>query len=235
VVDGGAREMRIVVAELRAGELAITGDEHHYLGRVRRVRVGDPIELVDGVGHRASAKIIAMTETETKVEVGAVETVSEPRPHVRVMLPLIKGDRMDYALEKLVEVGANEVIVWMAERSVVRLDPAKRDARVAHYAAVIDAAAKQSGRATIPTVAYAELRHALRALPVGARFVLDQDAERAAVSGDDVTIISGPEGGFAPIEQHQLGAAGFVGMGLGPTVLRAETAPVVAVAVIRNR
>ena len=46
--------MRIVVPELRAGELAITGDEHHYLGRVRRVRVGDVIELIDGAGHRAS-------------------------------------------------------------------------------------------------------------------------------------------------------------------------------------
>jgi 16S rRNA (uracil1498-N3)-methyltransferase len=177
-----------------------------------------------------------MSEGETVVEVGAVEAVSEPRPHVRVMLPLIKGDRMDYALEKLVEVGANEVIVWQAERSIVRLDPAKRDARVAHYAAVIEAAAKQSGRATIPSVSFAELRVALRALPEGARYVLDPEAERAPVGGDDdVTIISGPEGGLTWIENEQLVAAGFRTMTLGPNVLRAETAPVVAVAVLRNR
>ena len=227
--------MRIVVAELRAGELAITGDEHHYLGRVRRVRVGDAIELVDGVGHRAGAKIISMTESETRVEVGAVEAVSEPRPHVRVLLPLIKGDRMDYAIEKLVEVGVSEIIVWQAERSVVRLDGAKRDARVAHYAAVIEAAAKQSGRATLPTVSFAELRHAIRALPEGARFMLDPQAERAASSADDVTIISGPEGGFSWIEIDQLVAGSFVGMSLGPNTLRAETAPVIAVALVRSR
>jgi 16S rRNA (uracil1498-N3)-methyltransferase len=227
--------MRIVVAELRAGELAITGDEHHYLGRVRRVRVGDAIELVDGVGHRASAKIVAMTDSETRVEVGVVETVVEPRPHVRVLLPLIKGDRMDLALEKLVEVGVSEVIVWQAERSVVRLDATKRDARVAHYAAVIEAAAKQSGRATLPSVAYAELRHAIRALPDGARYMLDRDGERAAITADDVTLISGPEGGFSWIELDQLVAVNFIGMSLGPNTLRAETAPVVAVALIRNR
>lgn len=227
--------MRIVVPELRAGELAITGDEHHYLGRVRRVRVGNEIELVDGVGHRARAKIVAMTEGETRVEVGAVETVVEPRPHVRVMLPLIKGDRMAYALEKLVEVGANEVIVWQAERSVVRLDPSKRDARVAHYAAVIEAAAKQSGRATLPTIAFAELRPALRALPEGERYVLDPGGERGEPAGDDITLVSGPEGGLSWIESDQLSAAGFRGMSLGPTTLRAETAPVIAVALIRNR
>ncbi|MEO6771708.1 MAG: RsmE family RNA methyltransferase [Kofleriaceae bacterium] len=228
--------MRIVVAELRAGELAITGDDHHYLGRVRRVRVGDPVELVDGRGHRAAVTIIAMTETETRVEVGAIESVIEPRPYLRVMLPLIKGDRMDYALEKLVEVGANEVIVWMAERSVVRLDPAKRTARLAHYAAVIEGAAKQSGRATIPSVSYAELRPALRGLPAGARYVLDASAQRVELAtADDLTIISGPEGGLAPIELDQLATAGFAGLCLGPTTLRADTAPVVAVAVIRNR
>jgi 16S rRNA (uracil1498-N3)-methyltransferase len=226
--------MRIVVAELRAGELAITGDEHHYLGRVRRVRVGDALELVDGVGHRASAKIVRMSEAETVVEVGEVEVVVEPRPHVRVMLPLLKGDRMDYAIEKLVEVGVNEVIVWQAERSIVRLDASKRDARVAHYAAVIEAAAKQSGRATLPSVTFcAELRHGIRTLPEGARYMLDQQGEHAAPIADDVTIISGPEGGFSWIEIDQLAAAGFVGMSLGPNTLRAETAPVVAVALLR--
>jgi 16S rRNA (uracil1498-N3)-methyltransferase len=202
---------------------------------VRRVRVGDAIELVDGVGHRAGAKIVRMSEGETVVEVGAVEAVSEPRPHVRVMLPLIKGDRMDYAIEKLVEVGVNEVIVWQAERSIVRLDSSKREARVAHYAAVVEAAAKQSGRATLPAVSFAELRHAIRALPEGARFTLDQGGERIAVADDDVTIISGPEGGFTWIESEQLAAAGFRGLSLGPNTLRAETAPVVAVALFRNR
>ncbi len=229
--------MRIFVEpdSLHLGELAISGEEHHYLGRVRRVRVGQAIELVDGVGKRATATIVRMTETETVVEVAEVVEVIEPAPHVRALLPLIKGDRMDGALEKLIEVGASEVIVWQAERSVVRLDPAKRDARVAHYAAVIAAAARQCGRAKVPPVRFvATLRVILRALPDGQRFVLDPTAERGQLGGEaDITVISGPEGGFSWIELDQLAAAGFTSLGLGPRVLRADTAPVVAVALIR--
>ncbi|CAN5191089.1 16S rRNA (uracil(1498)-N(3))-methyltransferase [soil metagenome] len=229
--------MRIFVepGSLTTGEVSITGEEHHYIGRVRRVRVGQSVELVDGAGRRATAKIVRMTEAETFVEVAEVTEVIEAAPHVRVLVPLIKGDRMDGCLEKLTEVGASELMVWQAERSVVRLDAAKREARVAHYAGVVEAAARQCGRARIPQVRFtATLREVLRALPVGDRFVLDPTAERGEPSGAaDVTVISGPEGGFSWIELDQLAAAGFLALGLGPRVLRADTAPVVAVALIR--
>ncbi len=178
-----------------------------------------------------------MTEAETVVEVTAVESVVEAPPHIRVLVPLIKGDRMDLCLEKLVEVGANELVVWRAERSIVKLDAAKRDARLHHYAGVIDAAARQSGRATRPSVRLGELREILRGLPAGARHVLEPEADRGALEpGDarDVTIISGPEGGLTPLEREQLVRAGFAALGLGPRMLRAETAPVVAVALIRT-
>ena len=229
--------MRIFVdpGSLITGEISITGEEHHYIGRVRRVLVGQTIELVDGAGKRATAKIVRMTETETVVDVAEVEAVLEAAPHVRVLVPLIKGDRMDGCLEKLTEVGASELIVWQAERSVVRLEAAKRDARVAHYAGVVEAAARQCGRARVPGVRFTHtLREILRALPDGDRFVLDPTAERGQPSGvADVTVISGPEGGFSWIELDQLNAAGFLSLGLGPRVLRADTAPMVAVALIR--
>jgi 16S rRNA (uracil1498-N3)-methyltransferase len=229
--------MRIFVepALLVPGDIAITGDEHHYLGFARRSRVGDPLELVDGEGRRAAAVIVKIGERETIVRAGAVETIADLPPRVRVLVPLIKGDRMDLCLEKLVEVGADELIVWPAERSVVKLDAARRESRQAHYAAAIQAAARQCGRATMPTVTIAEsLRAAIAGLPGGVRLVLDPAADRAEVPNtDDVTIASGPEGGLAPAELDALAAAGFVSLGLGPRVLRAETAPVVAVALVR--
>jgi len=226
---------RIFVADLRAGELAISGDEHHYLSHVRRARVGDDLELVDGEGHRAKARIQTISDAETIVMAESVETVIDEPPRIRVLVPLIKGDRMDLCLEKLVEVGANELVVWRAERSIVKLDASKRDARLAHYQGVAEAAARQCGRATMPRVTLAAtLREILRELPAGARFVLDPAAERGAIGeAADVTLASGPEGGLAPIELDQLEAAGFTSLGLGPRMLRAETAPVVAVALIR--
>jgi 16S rRNA (uracil1498-N3)-methyltransferase len=228
--------VRIFVSPLRAGDLVIHGDEHHYLSRVRRARVGDEIEIVDGEGHRARATITAMRDTETALAVGDVHEIVDALPRVRVLIPWIKGDRMDVCLEKLVEVGVDEVVVWPAARAVVKLDGERRATRVAHHQAALQAAARQCGRATVPTISAADsLGAAVAALPaLGGRFVLDPSADRAKVAPpDEATIVSGPEGGFAPAELEALANAGFVGIGLGPRVLRAETAPVIAVALIR--
>lgn len=227
--------MRIFVTPLTAGERTITGDEHHYLHRVRRARVGDKLELVDGAGMRAAAVIERITGDATVVRAEPPTAVVAAPPHVRVLLPLIKGDRMDTCLEKLVEVGADEVVLWPAARAVVRLDADRREARVAKYRSALVAGARQCGRAAVPTITASDsLSAALATLPAGARLVLDPAADRAPMpTAGDVTLISGPEGGFAPDELDTLAAAGFASHGLGPRVLRAETAPVIAVALIR--
>ena len=228
--------MRIFVRPLAAGVVVVKGNEHHYLAYVRRARPGDAVELVDGDGQRAAATIMRIDGDQTTLEVGAPERVPAALPQVRVLVPLIKGDRMDTCLEKLVEVGADELVVWPAARSVVRLPPDRRAARLAHFQAEVQAAARQSGRAAVPAVALADdLAAALAALPAGgARIVLHPGADRAAPpTAADVTLVSGPEGGLAPAELDALAAAGFTHFGLGPRTLRAETAPVVAVALIR--
>jgi 16S rRNA (uracil1498-N3)-methyltransferase len=228
--------MRIFVdpAALIAGELVVRGDEHHYLARVRRARPGDAVELVDGAGRRAAATIARIGDAETTLAAGPPEQIAARPPFVRALVPLIKGDRMDACLEKLVEVGVDAIVVWPAARSVIRLDDARRDARLAKYRAIAQAAARQSGRAQVPSVALAAgLSAALAGLPDGLRLVLDptSDAGLALDAATDVTLASGPEGGLAPDELDQL--AGFAPLGLGPRVLRAETAPMIAVALIR--
>jgi 16S rRNA (uracil1498-N3)-methyltransferase len=223
-------------AVLAAGELIVRGDEHHYLVHVRRARPGDPVELVDGAGRRAAATIARLSAGETALIAGPPEPIAPAPPRVRALLPLIKGDRMDACIEKLVEVGVDAIVVWPAARSVARLDDARRDARLARYRAIAQAAARQSGRAQVPEItAAASLAVALAGLPTGQRLVLDpaSDAALALAPGaaQDLTIVSGPEGGLTSDELDQL--AGFAPLGLGPRVLRADTAPVIAVALIR--
>jgi len=237
-------------AVLAAGELVVRGDEHHYLAHVRRARPGEPVELVDGAGRRAAATIARMSAGETALIAGPPAPIAPAPPRVRALLPLIKGDRMDSCIEKLVEVGVDAIVVWPAARSVARLDDARRDARLARYRAIAQAATRQSGRAQVPDVtAAASLAAAVAGLPAGQRLVLDPatdatlalalDHGTGAATGasagaggtDDVTIVSGPEGGLTAGERDQL--AGFAPLGLGPRVLRADTAPVVAVALIR--
>jgi len=228
--------MRIFVepAELTAGELVVRGDEHHYLSHVRRARPGDPVELVDGAGRRAVAAIVRIADDATTLRAGPPQTLAQTPPFVRALVPLIKGDRMETCIEKLVEVGADAIVVWRAARSIARLDDTKRDGRVAKYQAIAQAAARQSGRAQVPRVTSAgDLAAALAGLPDGERLVLDPTSDAALEPGSaaDITIISGPEGGLAPDELDRL--TGFTPVGLGPRVLRAETAPMVAVALIR--
>jgi 16S rRNA (uracil1498-N3)-methyltransferase len=230
--------MRLFVApsRLAAGAVTIDGDEHHYVMRVRRARVGDAVELVDGAGHRAAAVIRSIGADTTVLEVAAIEPVCATPPWMRVLIPAIKGDRMDVCIEKLVEVGADELIVWPAARAVVKLEAAKREARAAKYRAAAIAAARQSGRAAVPAVRIADdLADAIG--PRTAGFVLDPAADAPLAVASPVpaviTIASGPEGGLAPAELDALLAAGFTAASLGPRILRAETAPVVAVALIR--
>jgi 16S rRNA (uracil1498-N3)-methyltransferase len=232
--------MRIFVdpAELASGELVVRGDEHHYLAHVRRVRPGDPVELVDGAGRRATATIVRVASGETTLHAGPPEHIAPKPPFVRALVPLIKGDRMDTCIEKLVEVGVDAIIVWPAARSVTRPGDDRRGKRIARYQAITRAAARQSGRAQVPEVAGAEdLTAALAGLPDGKRFVLDplSDARLPDAQGSgtptDITVVSGPEGGLAPAELDLL--VSFTPLGLGPRVLRAETAPVIAVALIR--
>lgn len=232
--------MRIFVAPLAAGELTVRGDEHHYLSRVRRARVGDALELVDGEGRRAIATILAIESSETRLSVGSVEQLADETPRVCALVPLIKGDRMDTCIEKLVEVGVSDIVVWPAARAVVKLEGDRRASRLRHYADIAQAAARQSGRASVPVVTGADsLAAAIAGRAQGLAVALVPSAQqelsevlRGPHSGA-VTIASGPEGGLAPAELDALLAAGFVGAGLGPRVLRAETAPVVAVALVR--
>ncbi len=240
--------MRIFVppSALVAGALQIRGDEHHYLARVRRAAVGDRVELVDGAGRRAAATILAITDSATTLDVSAVTAIPLPRPLIRVLLPMIKGERMDFALEKLVEVGADAIVVWPAAHSVVKLDADRRDARIEKFQLALQAAARQSGCALVPSIAWSDSLATAIANLEGVKLVLDpnSDAPLSSALGDiegmsdrgaeqQLTIASGPEGGFSPSELAQLTLAGFAPVGLGPRVLRAETAPVASVAIVR--
>ncbi|MCX5747759.1 MAG: RsmE family RNA methyltransferase [Proteobacteria bacterium] len=222
-------------AQLAAGELIVTGDEHHYLSRVRRARGGEIVELVDGAGRRARAEIARIADHATILRVEAPEAIPSVPPVIRAAIPIIKGDRMDTCIEKLVEVGVDAILVWPATRAVVKLDDHKRGTRLAHYQATAQAAARQSGRASVPAVSWTTLAQLLpmRGLVLDPSSDRPVDRELERLEGaQDVTIASGPEGGFAPDELAQL-LATWTSIGLGPRVMRADTAPVVAVALIR--
>jgi 16S rRNA (uracil1498-N3)-methyltransferase len=231
----------LVPPPLAAGSLTIAGDDHHYLFRARRLAVGDRLVVFDGAGLEADAAVAAVDGTAATLE------VAPPRPQHRVgpalvsLVPLIKGDRMDLALEKLVELGVTTIAPFAAARSVVRLDAARAAERHRRYQAIVRAAAQQCRTATLPTVApIGDLTAALaRAAGCPLRLVLSEQAGAPPLAGAlpttppaGVALLSGPEGGLDDAEQAAAVAAGFLPVSLGPRVLRAETAAIAALAAV---
>lgn len=235
--------LRLLVeaGSLAAGPRPVAGDDHHYLFRVRRLAAGDRLVLFDGEGVEADAEVTSAGPRTGALAVGAPRAVDVPPPRLTVLLSIIKGERMDWCVEKLVELGAGRIVPVAAERSVVRLDPDRAERRAARYRAQVRAAAQQSRCAVLPRVdpvcrlaaalervAGAELKLLLwedpRAIPL--RSAIPERAPGA------VALLVGPEGGFTSAELEQAEAAGFVAVGLGRRILRAETAAVASAAIL---
>lgn len=206
---------------------------------VRRLAVGERADITDGAGQIAECVVDVTRQGELELTVVARRTVPPPQPRLVVLQAIPKGDRGELAVGLLTEAGADVIVPWAADRCVAvwRDERAARGRR--RWAAAAAEAAKQSRRAWFPEVTeqadQAEVVRLIRAAPLA--IVLDPDAGRDAASlalpaTGDIVVVVGPEGGITPAEDEALRAAGAVPATLGPTVLRASTAGVVAASVL---
>jgi 16S rRNA (uracil1498-N3)-methyltransferase len=235
-----ACRLYLAPGSLRTGPLRVGGADYHYLVRVRRLRAGDDIVLFDGAGWEAAARIVEVASQDALLEVASLRAAPPAsRPSLTFLISLIKGDRTDWALQKLTELGVDRIVPVVAERSVVR--PGKRAAaRHARYLAIVRAAAQQCGRADVPDVAPIQpLAEAVAAVPAAAlRLVLWERAgdslrsilDRAA--SDAVAVLVGPEGSLTEGELALTTAVGWIPARLGQRILRAETAAIAAAAAL---
>ncbi len=226
---------------MRAGVMTIDGDEHHYLVRVRRLGVGDRIVLFDGTGRQAQATLTEVGSASATVHVGEPIIAPRPsRPELTILVALIKGQRMEWCLQKLVELGVDRVVPFAAARSVVRLAGARAESRQRRLQAIAIDAARQCERDDLPEVTpIASFEQALTIGRTGERRILLLEREMrplaellAGASPSSVAVLVGPEGGFEPEEVDAAREAGFASAGLGPRILRAETAAVAAAAIV---
>lgn len=231
--------MRVLVSAeaIAAGTARIVGDDHHYLFRVRRLAPGAAVTVFDGAGGEADAVVEQVAAAEATLRIGPARREDAPDLHLTVIQALIKGERMDWCVQKLVEVGVDRIVVVGTERSVVRLDDDRAASRQVRLATIAREAAKQARRATIPAVELASFDDAL-AIPADLRLCCHPVASRSlreliAAPAASAALIVGPEGGLAPAELERAAGAGYETVSLGTSVLRAETAGVAAVAAFR--
>lgn len=217
-------------------ELALPpGPARHV--QVLRLQPGDALTLFDGCGGEYAAKVTHMGRSEVRVLVEShdpVEREAAVQVHLAVGMPA--NERMDWLVEKAAELGAASIQPLLAERSVLRLAGERAQKKQAHWQGVAIAACEQSGRNRVPTVLAVQPLQAWLATQARAGLLLSlrpgTEPLAAAARVDEVTLLSGPEGGLTAAEEDAAAARGWKPVHLGARVLRAETAPLAALAVL---
>jgi len=222
-------------AELRLPEGAA-----RHLRAVLRLRPGAALVVFDGRGASYQAQLLAAARGEVRVRVGEplAEDVEAPLA-VTLALGISRGERMDLAIQKAVELGVAAIQPLLTERSVVRLDGARAARRRAHWQGVAVSACEQCGRNRVPPLAPIAPLGDWLAAPAGPGLRLMPDP-RARTGLDalpgagnaPLTLLVGPEGGLAPAERGLAAERGFTAVRLGPRVLRTETAVIAALAAV---
>jgi len=225
------------------GRCELARAQSHHIARVLRLGVGDAIVLFDGAGGEYEAVIVRVKDALVTIDVGERRAVDRESPlAVTLAQGISGGERMDFTVQKAVELGVARIQPLETSRSVVRLSDARAAKRRAHWQSIAIAACEQSGRNRIPEVApVVTLRDWLGASVPGhgeLRILLAPDAERALgelpVPSGRVALIAGPEGGLTVEEREDVLRAGFVAARLGPRVLRTETAALAALAAMQT-
>jgi 16S rRNA (uracil1498-N3)-methyltransferase len=218
---------------LEPGDVTLDGPEAHHLAAVRRFATGDAVTLFNGDGREYPARVIDVGKKRVAVRVTGVRApdreLSFPL-HVASALP--KGDRGDFLIEKLTELGVTDFTPLLTERGVVKADATKAD-RLRR--AVIEAS-KQCGRNVLMRVHPPARWVDWCVARAGPRFVaLPGAPDRGEVAAAGVIVAIGPEGGFTESEVEAAVAAGWEPLGLGPRVLRVETAALAAAVFLGQR
>jgi 16S rRNA (uracil1498-N3)-methyltransferase len=208
----------------------------HHAHTVLRLREGDAVVLFNGRGGEFRARLTGSGPTAQADVIGFDPIEREASLQITLIQALATSDKIDWIIEKAVEIGVARVIVTAAARSTARLDEARRARRILHWRELAIAACCQCGRnRLVPVEAAGSLVQALGAAPAQhPRWILDPGAARtvqpAPPGTRGVTLAIGPEGGFDPAEIRQAEESGFLPLSLGPRILRTETAGLAAAA-----
>lgn len=212
--------------------VALSEGPSHHIGKVLRMRAGDHVTVFNGEGGEYAATLADVGKRSVSVELLSFsEENRTPKLNVTLALPLIKGERMDYAIQKGTEMGARHFHLLQCERSDVRLNGEREAKKMAHFQQVAISACEQCGMNIVPTFhGITALNDFLSETTADLRLIahpgLTAITSNTLGSATELTLLTGPEGGFSHDELEQAAQQDFIPFTLGSRVLRAETAPV---------
>ena len=212
-----------------------------HVTRVLRLRAGAPVTLFNGSGSEFAGRIEAVQGSKVTVQVGEERAIRRESPLLLTLAQGVsRGERMDLVVQKATELGATHLVPVLTERSIVKLAGEQAQRKLAHWRAIAIAACEQSGRnrppQVSPVVGFAQFlagtaAEATRLILTPSSRLRIPDVPRPA---HGVTVLVGPEGGLTEEEQERAVAAGFIGVRMGPRVLRTETAALAALTLLQR-
>ena len=221
------------------GEITLEEASSHHLFHVLRLQAGDSIHLFnDGREYAASLGQLGKEGATANLRELVLEE-PEPKLPIHLLIGISRGERMDFALQKATELGVTRITPVFTKRCVVKLNEKKQASRMEHWQKIIVNACEQSGRCRLPQLDIPmEIGGAVMQHCNGSALLLDHRINRTLGEikkpKESVTILVGPEGGLSGEERKLAKAQGFVGIRLGPRVMRTETAPLAAIAAIQT-
>lgn len=220
--------------EIEKGLLKVAGDEVKHIRRVLRLKVGDGITVFDGSGKEYEGSIVKAGTSSVIIRIHQILSSTKESP-IRITLAqsLLKGEKMDYLIQKATELGVSEIIPFFSSRSVPLLEASKKTSRYHRWEKIAIEASKQCGREVLPRVQplrdYSEIFEA--ASPGSLRIILcEKEGSRLkevlseSKERRKIFFIVGPEGGLSREEVEYAKGKTFVPVNLGNRILRAETA-----------
>jgi len=226
--------------DLDAGRIVIKSDEFHHLSRVLRKQKGEMILVTDGNGIRCEARIAEIGKSSLEAEILDHSLVAEPTTGVTVALSMLKNpQRFEWFLEKSTELGVSSIIPMITARTLSQPARDRVQGRLKRWNTILLSAARQSKRYYLPELSepltFAQVTalqgYDLKLIP----FEASEEAPEVQCRGNKTLFVIGGEGGFTSNEVEKAKNAGFLEISLGRTILRAETAGLFAVALVRTQ
>lgn len=226
-------------------EVSLDGTASHHLANVVRARVGDSVIIFNGDGYDYHATLTRVGKKSALSIESSQLNSSESNLQIHLLQGVSRGDRMDYCIQKAVELGVSSIRVVFSEKSQVKLQRDRIDKRLRHWQAIIVSACEQCGRSVLPALGYsASLEDAIAScnqttfeLPVSVKLLLQPEAKctlaTVSAGSGSCLLIVGPESGLSAPEVEFAISSGYTPIAIGPRVLRTETAAPAAISILQ--
>jgi len=218
-------------------KLTLNDSDLHHIKNVMRMKTGDKIEVV--FEDTIYDCILDMSNLSFKVENKRKEEIE--KPEIIIAFSLLKEQKIDYLLQKATEVGASGFIPFMSKRSIIKFDFKKEDSKIDRWNKILKEASEQCFRVDVPNISNVLTLNELSKCRADLKILLTLNEKTKNIKKvieqnkkcDKIIIVVGPEGGFEKSEETLLIVNDFISTSLGKNVLRAETAPVAVVSMIK--